>query len=296
MRRQIIVTLLGLLCFALAPAWGADRGALFKVSAKGHTMYLFGTMHVGVPGFYPLEPRIEQAVAGASTLALEIDTARDPAMLAKAMGQHGLSAAGSSLYDEMTPALRARLEKVLGRAGIDATAVAGFRPWLVATMLALSEYAAQGYRPDLAVDLHLAQLARANGVPVIELESVESQLALFGRMTHSVQLRFLEEVVAMIEQGRQAAEVRQVVEAWSGADQANLDAIARRIEEDTTVSGQFLKKVLLEERNVGMADKLARLLAQKNNSVAAVGVLHLIGPTSVPALLRARGMAVERVY
>ena len=45
-----------------------------------------------------------------------------------------------------------------------------------------------------------------------------------------------------------------------------------------------------------MADKLAQMLAQKNNSVAAVGVLHLVGKTSVPALLRARGMTVERVY
>ena len=79
MRRQIIVILLSLFCFALPSAWGADRGALFKVSANGHTMYLFGTMHVGVPEFYPLEPRIAQAVAGASTLALEIDAGRDPA-------------------------------------------------------------------------------------------------------------------------------------------------------------------------------------------------------------------------
>lgn len=296
MRRQIIVILLSLFCFALPSAWGADRGALFKVTANGHTMYLFGTMHVGVPGFYPLEPRIEQAVAGASTLALEVDTGRDPATTAQAVGRHGMNAPGMSLYDQMAPELKERLVKVLGRAGIDAGAVAGVRPWLVVMMLALSEYGAQGYRPDLAVDLHLAQLARAKGVPVMELESVDAQLSLFSSMPLAQQLRFLEEVVEMIEQGRQAAEVRQVIEAWSGADKAGLDAIAQRIEEDQTVSGRFLQKVLLEERNRKMADKLAQLLAQKNNSVAAVGVLHLVGKTSVPALLRARGVAVERVY
>lgn len=296
MRRQIIVILLSLFCFALPSAWGADRGALFKVSANGHTMYLFGTIHVGVPGFYPLEPRIEQAVAGASTLALEIDAGNDPAAMAKAIGQHGLNAAGASLYDQMTPELKARLEKVLARAGIGAGSVAGLRPWLVVMMLSLSEYGAQGYRPDLAVDMHLSQLARGKGVPVVELESVDGQLSLFSSVPQAEQLRFLEEVVGMIEQGKQAAEVREVVDAWSSADKAGLDAIAQRIEEDKTVSGRFMQKVLLEERNVKMAEKLARLLAQKNNSVAAVGVLHLVGKTSVPALLRARGMAVERVY
>lgn len=296
MRRQIIVILLSLFCFALPSAWGADRGALFKVSANGHTMYLFGTMHVGVPGFYPLEPRIEQAVAGASTLALEIDSARDPATMARAVGQHGANAPGVSLYDQMAPGFRERLVKVLGRAGIDAGAVDGARPWLVVMMLALSEYGAQGYRPELAVDLHLAKLARNKGVPVIELESIDAQLSLFSLMPLPQQRLMLEEVVGMIETGKQAAEVSQVVKAWSGADKAGLDAIARRIENDKTASGRFVQKVLLEDRNLKMAEKLAQLLAQKNNSVAAVGVLHLVGKTSVPALLRARGMMVERVY
>ena len=137
MRRQIIVILLFLFYFALPSAWGADRGALFKVSANGHTMHLYGTMHVGVPEFYPLEPRIAQAVAGASVLALEIDAGRDPAGMAKAVGQHGLNAPGTSLYQSMTQQLKQRLEKVLGRARIEPAAVTTFRPWLVATMLAL---------------------------------------------------------------------------------------------------------------------------------------------------------------
>ena len=296
MRRQIIVILLSLFCFALPSAWGADRGALFKVSANGHTMYLFGTIHVGVPAFYPLEPRIDQAVAGASTLALELDLARDPAAMARALGEHGMHASGGSLYQGMTPELKERLGKVLGRSGFDPAAVAKMKPWLVATLIALGEYSAQGYRPHLAVDLHLAKLARERGVPVTELETIDSQLSLFSAVPEAEQLVFLEEAVSLAEQGKQAAEVRQVASAWGSADKAALDAIAKRIEEDQTASGRFMRKVLLEERNVKMAEKLAKLLAQKNNSVAAVGVLHLVGKTSVPALLRARGMAVERVY
>ncbi|HEY0488352.1 MAG TPA: TraB/GumN family protein [Telluria sp.] len=296
MRRQIIVILLSLFYFALPSAWGADRGALFKVSANGHTMYLFGTMHVGVPAFYPLEPRIAEAVAGASTLALEIDLARDPAAIAGAMKKHGMQAAGSSLYQRMTPELKERLGKALRKSGFDPAMADAMKPWLVATLLALGEFSALGYSPALAVDLHLAQLARERNVPVTELETVDSQLALFSAVPDAEQMRFLEEAVTLLEQGKQAAEVRQVVAAWSSADKAGLDAIAKRIEEDQTAGGRFMREVILERRNVTMAEKLEKLLAQKNNSVAAVGVLHLVGKTSVPALLRARGMAVERVY
>lgn len=296
MRRQIIVILLSLFCFALPSAWGADRGALFKVSASGHTMYLFGTIHVGTPDFYPLEPRIQKAIAGASTLALEIDLARDPAAMASALQKHGMLAPGASLYQRMPPALRQRVEKSLAKVGFDPAMVTGMKPWLAATLLALGEYGAQGYRPQLAVDLHLAQLARESGVPVTELETIDGQLALFSALPEAEQLRFLEEAVTQAEQGTHAAEARQAVDAWGSADQAGLDAIAKRIEDDRTASGRFMREVVLEKRNVTMAEKLAQLLAQKNNSVAAVGVLHLVGKTSVPALLRARGMTVERVY
>ena len=295
MRRQIIVVFLSLLCLATGAAFGADRGALFKVSGSGHTMYLFGTMHVGQPGFYPLEPRIADAVKNASTLALEIDPTDDPAAVAGALQAYGVAAPGTGI-EQMTPTLKARLDKALAKAGIEPAVVARFKPWLVATVLAMAEYASQGYRADLSVDAHLAQLAHASKVPVIALESAASQMGLFSRLSGPEQLRFLEETIDLIESGKQDAEVRQIVEAWRTADKAAFDAIAERTASDTSVSGKFVKTVLLDERNVVIADKLAGLLQRVDHSVAAIGVLHLVGSKSVPALMKARGLTVERVY
>ncbi len=295
MRRQIIVVFLSVFWLALPSAFGADRGALFKVAGHGHTMYLFGTMHVGQPGFYPLEPRIAAAVAGASTLALEIDPAEDPATMALALQSYGMAAPGAPA-ETMSPAFKQRLRRALERSGIDSEAVAQFRPWLVATVLAMAEYAAQGYRTELSVDSHLAQLARKSKVPVIALETPASQMSLFNRLSEKEQLQFLEESIDLIESGRQKAEVRDIVDAWRTADQRAFEAIAERTAADTSLSGRFVKKVLLDERNVVIADKLLALLRRDDNSVAAIGVLHLIGSNSVPALLSERGVTVERIY
>jgi uncharacterized protein YbaP (TraB family) len=292
MQRQIIVVFVSLFWLALAPAFGADRGALFKVSGNGHSMYLFGTMHVGQPGFYPLEPRIAGAVAGASTLALEIDPSDESGAVASALQTYGMSSAA----DSMPPALKARLDKALAKAGVEPAVVARFKPWLVATVLSMAEYASQGYRADLSVDAHLAQLARSSKVPVIALETADSQMGLFSRLSEAEQLRFLEDTIDQVESGQQDTEVRQIVEAWRTADRKAFDAIAERAAQDTSLSGKFLKKVLLDERNVVIADKLAALLKQSDRSVAAIGVLHLLGNTSVPTLLSARGLTVERVY
>jgi uncharacterized protein YbaP (TraB family) len=295
MRRQIIVVFFSLLCLVLAPARGADRGALFKISAYGHTMYLFGTMHVGQPEFYPLEPRIAAAVKGASTLALEIDPAQDPALAAQALKAYGMSAPGAT-RQALAPAMRVRFDRALAKAGIDPDVVVALKPWMVATVFAMAEYSRQGYRTDLSVDGHLAQLARAAKVPVIGLESAAAQMSLFNRLSYAEQIGFLEESIGLIESGKQGSEVSKIVNAWRTADQAAFEDIAARAASDTSVSGKFVKNVLLEERNGALAEKLAQLLEREANTVAAIGVLHLIGANSVPSLLGERGIEVERVY
>ena len=292
LRQTIIVVFLGWFALMLS-ASAADRGALFKVSGHGHTMHLFGTMHAGMPSYYPLEPRIQTAMDNASVLALEIDASADPAAMAQAVQTYGMR----DLQQSAMPArLKPRLDKALRTYALDPQIVGAVKPWLVATALTMGEFSVQGLRPDLAVDAHLAQLARARKVPIIELESLASQLGLFNRLSHKDQWQLLADTVDNIETGRQRTDVRKIIAAWSNADMKALDALAVEAESDTTLAGRFVQKVLLEERNGPLADKLEALLKKQDKAVAAMGVLHLVGRVSVPAQLRARGITVERIY
>ncbi|WP_229256273.1 TraB/GumN family protein [Duganella lactea] len=300
MQRQIIVMFCSLFFFAFGSAWAAEqgaapnRGALFKVQQNGQTLYLFGTIHVGAKDFYPLEPRLAGLLRQAPVLALEIDPLGDPQKLARAVQQHGLSAQGSGA---LAPAWRQRLERLLKQYNIAPQSVASMKPWLLATMLTVSEFAAQGYDASLAVDAHLSKQAHAAGQKVVELESAESQMALFDqKMTPAEQLTFLEEAISGIEDKEQASQAREIAQAWRSADVKALDALALKAEQDASFSGRFVQKVLLEGRNPALADGLVALMARENNSVAAIGVLHLVGKTSVTELLRERGLTVERIY
>jgi uncharacterized protein YbaP (TraB family) len=296
MRRQIIVLFLTLFCLAFGAAAAAPRGALFLVTANGHTMYLFGTMHVGLPQFYPLEPRLMEALDKASTLALELDPDQPQDTMLSALRAHGMSRGGAASWSVLAPAKRERLEQMVRQAGLDPAVAGSFKPVLLATMLSLSEFEKIGYRSALAADRFLAQRARASKVRILELESLDAQLALLDQMPVEQQWRFLDETTGAIESGAQQDEVRRVVDAWGSADQQGLDALSARIAGDNSVSGRFTREVLLDGRNDALADKLARLLASEDNTVGAIGVLHLLGKNGVPALLRARGLKVERVY
>jgi uncharacterized protein YbaP (TraB family) len=52
-------------------------------------------------------------------------------------------------------------------------------------------------------------------------------------------------------------------------------------------------RTLVVERNRRWADRIAQLLRDDKRIFIVVGVGHLVGPDSVPALLRARGIRVE---
>jgi uncharacterized protein len=294
MRRPIIVFFLALFWVVVAQAH--ERGALFKVTAHGHTMHLFGTMHVGLSQFFPLEPKITAAVAGASTLALELDPDQPALSLMRSMGRYGMLTPDDACYERLAPAQRQRLERLERQAGLDPASAKRFKPVLLATMLSLSEYEKLGYRPDLGTDKYLARLARSGKARILELESFDTQLQLLDTLPRPEQLRFLEETLASIESGAQQAEIRLVVDAWGSADQDALQRMSDDVERDTSLSGQFTREILLDGRNRALADKLAQLLAKEENTVAAIGVLHVLGKRGVPALLRARGLTVERVY
>jgi len=308
MQRQIIVLFCSLLLwfglpFGLPPqaaeaaATIPNRGALFKLEQGGHTAYLFGTIHVGAADFYPLEPRVTAALGEASVLALEIDPLGDQAAIARAVRDHGMARNGrGAVAEEISPAYRPRLQQLLRRYAIAPETVAPMKPWMVASLLTISEFVALGYDPALAVDAWLSRQAKARQVRVVELESVAGQMMLFNRMSNAEQARFLEEGIAAIEDEEQAKQARDIVNAWRLADQDGLDAIARKAQEDDTFSGRFVQRVLLDQRNPTLAAGIASLLARERHSFAAIGVLHLVGKGNVPELLRKRGITVQRIY
>lgn len=294
MARRIIIIFLAAFSLLAAPAWAVERGALFKVSGHGHTMYLFGTIHMGLPEFFPLDESVTRALAASTTLALEIDPTVQTAEMAAAVQRIALTT--PAIVASMPPALGPRLTRHLEALGAPTTLSTTLKPWMLILTLTMIEYAKLGYRPDLAIDAHLAKLAHSQHIKVIGLETVESQLDLFDHLPVADQWTMLDETLASLDSGEAQQDVRSVTNGWARADRATLDALVLKYEKDRRLSSQIMQRRFLTERNRPMAAKLNGLLTRENNTMAAVGLMHLIGKDSLPALLRAKGLKVERVY
>jgi uncharacterized protein YbaP (TraB family) len=185
MRRPLFATLsclLGLFWLIAPSASGAERGALFRISQGTHVMHLFGTLHVGLPEFYPLEPRITEAIAESSTLALELDPDQPRSTKLAALRDYGMLAPDTPGYAALTPEQKARLDKLIRQGGLDAGTALHYKPVLLGVMLTLADTTRQGYQPDWATEYVLARLAHRKGLRVIGLESLGGQLAMLDRL------------------------------------------------------------------------------------------------------------------
>jgi hypothetical protein len=279
---------------ASAQAIVQQRGSLYRIRHQDKTSYLFGTVHVGKADFFPLEPRVTQALQQASRLVLEIDI-RDDQPFQQALTRHGLYAGDDTLERHLSPASQALLKRELERFGIAYDNVQKMKPWLLANMLVGLDLERHGYRRAQGIEVYLLSAAGPSKA-VDELESAEYQMTLFDGMEDGMQEQYLHENLIELGDGSALKKARLLIDAWAGAnDDAAEDFLRESLKEKTT-SSEFTRRVLLDRRNPEMADKIEALLKRDESVFVGVGMLHLLGASGLPALLRERGYEVEKLY
>jgi uncharacterized protein YbaP (TraB family) len=272
-----------------------QRGTLYRVSHHGNTTYLFGTIHVGKPAFYPLDSQVTRALTDASKLVLEIDI-RDNETLHQALKKHGLYAAGDSIDRHISSDALLLLRQALDQFGIPFENIRHMKPWLVTNMLIALDLERHGYGRNDGIEYFLLSLAKEHTKTVQELESAEYQLSLYDGMTEGDQEQYLRENLAEIIDGKALKKAQALIDAWASADGKAFEDLLQESINEKTVSSEFTRRVLLDKRNPEMANKIEALLKNDRTTFVGVGLLHLIGDTGLPTLLRQRGYEVEKLY
>ena len=278
-----------------APVAARHQGGLFRISEHGRVAYLFGTVHMGSSGFYPLPPEVSRALGEARRVVVELDTRANDAYLA-AVDHHGHYAPDDDLRRHLSPTVAAALTEALHARGVSVASVAHCKPWLVANLLLSMELERKGYRRDQGVERALLDAARRHGAAITELESADYQLGLFDTLDAVQSERYLKETLDGLLDGSAARKVQAVVDAWSAGDARALDALLHDATTGAGVLPDFTRRVLLGRRNSEMAARIEGLMRRDSVTFVGVGCLHLLGPNGLPQLLAQRGYLVERVY
>jgi uncharacterized protein YbaP (TraB family) len=278
----------------LALAQKGSTPLIYEVASATNTVYLFGTIHVGVQGLYPLSPAVEEAFARSKVLALEADP-NDQAGLIEAT-KASLYQPPDNLLRHISPELRADLLGVLPRVGLPIEYAQSMKPHLLAMTIAIMELGRLGYDARLGLDMYLARRAQERGMQLVQLESLAEQMALLDRLSLPVQQAMLALSVRMVANGELEQETQALLAAWTAGDPDKLNEVLER--ENTSLpdgASAELRELMYTKRNHAMADKIETVLAGNVPHFVAVGAGHLLNADGLVALLRSKGYAVRRL-
>jgi uncharacterized protein YbaP (TraB family) len=270
-----------------AQAQARDRGLLWRVSKDGRTHHLFGTLHVGRLEWAFPGPQLRAALQDAQAIAFELDPA-DPAV------QASLRTSGAAT-PRLPPALDAQLQRQLARACIPAQALAGLHPMMQAITAMMVESSRDGLHAAFGQEFALAAAARARGLRTHSLETAERQLAALIPADAALAERQLAATLAQMDSGLARKVLQRLATAWERGELATIEGYAQWCECADTDDERAMLRALNDERNPAMADRIEALHRDGHRLLVAVGALHMTGAKALPALLRERGFAVERV-
>lgn len=264
----------------------AANPALWIVRDADSTLYLFGTVHFLRPTTEWESPRVTEAFDNAGLLVLEVADPNDQAALLPLIQQHGLSP-DTPLSSLLTAGELASLDAAARTIGASAGAMDSLRPWLAGVTLSASTLVRAGYDPGSGADLILRARAEAAGKPIAGLETPEDQIRMLSGFPEAGQLTFLRRTLAEFDNALTVPD--QLVEAWAAGELEEIESLAVT---PMRLESELIYQTVLVERNMRWADQIEALLEGSGTAFIAVGVLHLVGDDSVPAILGLRGVDV----
>ncbi len=255
-----------------SPLWQLDVPGAFSPS------FLFGTMHVRDERAYGWFDRVEACMERCECLALEIDLQQmpDPESLHAFQLPDGMSLR-ELIGEKAFSRGRSRLQKVLD---IDLLPFQHMRPLLA--VQAIDSQILKGDRP-LALDEALFQLALEKEIPVLGLESVQSQIELMKRIPLDHQARQLKRILRSLASHRKS--LSRFADWYAEGRIHQIYKVARR-------GAGPSRRAMIYERNEHMTQKLMELMADRA-VFAAVGVGHLPGKEGMLRKLKSRGVKLE---
>jgi uncharacterized protein YbaP (TraB family) len=261
----------------------------WKATGKGGVVYLVGSVHLLSKDFYPLNPAIEAAYKDADLVIEEVDMAEmlDPAAQ---MGflTRGMLPSATPLDKVISASNYALVTKRANDLGLPVEPFKLLKPWMVALMLVQAEWQKAGFDPELGLDKHFYDQAKAEGKTTQGLETAEYQISRLDDMTMEQQEHLLSESLKDLDAER--ANMARLVESWRAGDAPGVE----RIVLSELKQEPLLYQRLLVERNRNWMPKIEALFARPRHALVVVGAAHLVGADGLVAMLRAKGYTVEQ--
>jgi uncharacterized protein YbaP (TraB family) len=253
------------LALAAGPALAAPP--VWVVKDADSTIVLFGSVHILPSGLDWRPPALIAALAQADDLWFEIPT--DPATsarIAQLAQQRAL----------LPPDLKLAPEQINQ-----------MRPWMAEIQVMVAYLQSRGAAASDGVEETITALAPPTAQRRA-FETAEQQIDMLSGGSMTSQVASLKETLREIEADPEGFD--RMLRAWMSGDPRRL---AHEALDPMIKATPDLYATLVRDRNTAWTGTIQERLKGAGRTVIVVGAGHLVGPDSVPAQLRARGVTVE---
>ncbi|WP_036717526.1 TraB/GumN family protein [Paenibacillus harenae] len=268
-----------------------SQGFLWKAENAGNTVYLLGSIHVANEAMYPLRPEILEAYEASDYLVVEADiTNGNVETNQKLVAEISTYKDGTTLKDHVSEEAYKKVEEILKENGLEPNVLDSFEPWSVSSTLDYFTMLKSGYDTSIGIDAYFLKQAGESGLPVLELESIESQLQIFDNFSEDLQEEML--LTSIESYYAEDSSLDQLTETWVTGNEEELLALTSE-----TTMNEELYKTLLKDRNIQMVEKINGYLngQEKKAYFVVVGAAHMLGEDGLVKLLEQKGFTVTRL-
>jgi len=285
--------------------WGDDLlnddGLLWRIEKPGLApSYLYGTVHSTQAGPIDLARKAAQFIAGAKTVATELGgpfDAADKVNMSSGLIAAALATDHDTFAEAIPPGEIDKVDAFVAAHGIPTDMAHHMQLWFVAIATSLPACEAASQQQGLPeVDDMLAQIARAHGVPVVALETMEEQTRVMTTVPPQLAASMLLATVrnpGLSDDGF-ATLMGLYLRKTPARAIAVLDALPGLPDDERQAESEFTR-LLLVGRNEIMMQRALPLLA-RGGAFIAVGALHLSGKGGLVERARAAGYGVTKVW
>lgn len=248
---------------------------------------LLGTVHQLPPGLNWQSAAVDAALRQADRVIFETPQETKTEDAQAIFVRFGLNPPGETLQSLLTTEEWAFVARAARDAGIDPVTLNPFRPWLASLSIGLAQFDQAGFREALGVEAVLHEAAAGAGKRIGYLETLEQQLSAFADLTLAAERDML--VAGLRQTLEDPGAPRRAAEAWANGDGAAVEDL---------VLGPLMERApdvydrIIVARNEDWVDQIDQFMRGEGKILIAVGAGHLVGPDSIPAMLRAIGYRV----
>ena len=276
------------------------KGVAWVVADEDTTIYLLGSIHIGIPDLYPMHKKLTNAFNESQGLFVEVNTV-DPAGMEYYM-EKAIYEEGKTIKDDISEEAYAKLEKVAEKLGVPINELETLKPWLLenefsafamgdAFGLSVPEMSLHGIDRQFLLSAYLQQK------PIYELEGMAAQVDMNDGLSKEAQEESLVSTLdSILEPAAQTDEDIALLSEWfmnwKIGDVDNFAKSLAEMEDDSEYS-----KMLFGKRDENMAKSIIEVLeTEPGKFFVVVGAGHFLVDKNIRHHLEQSGYKVTPFY